>query len=246
MESNIIYCCICNDKLQDIIDQNKNLYTLTNKNINLTNIHPICDECFYSDTYIDLMKILDQYELNEVNMVNFRVFLYKEKFYILSYEWKDFLKSNSRAMSENTRKSKLIKIINEYKLNDVKLNICKAYIKFGQPSLEYVVKQLQEKQTKKNNRMYNLISKLKKHGKQYDEKIPAYSNYIKNGGNINNIIKESELESIFVYNTNYLHYLKHNDANTARYLASIEYVNSGKSNELVNNFISKKNTIKFA
>lgn len=210
----------------------------------LSIMYPICDDCFENDSYVDLAKIINYYKINHEELF-FKFFVYKNKSYILSDDWKNYAKFHLRTVLENKRKNDLILILKEKKLQNVKSNLCNAYVKFGYPTLEYVVMDLEKKHNEKNNRLHFLIKKLKKIGKEYDEKIPAYNKYIKIGGNINKIIEESELEKQFVHNTKYLHYLEHNDVGVARYLASIEFINQGKSNDLVNKYVTKKNTIQF-
>jgi hypothetical protein len=147
--------------------------------------------------------------------------------------------------AKKLRENQVKNALNEYKLENIKPSLCKSFIKYGVPTLENIINLFKNEQNNKEKRLCKLINKLEKEGKDYDENIPSLEKYIKEGGDIKKIIEESNLERLLIYNTKYLHYLKHNDIQTARYLATIEFVNSGKQNDIINNFISKKNTLKF-
>jgi len=237
-------CNACNNKLNFDI-KTSDLYNFANKTINLTDIHLLCDDCFCCDSYIDLMKILNQYEQCDINFIHMKIFFYDGKFFILNYEWKEYLKNNSKELQKHMRNITMNKILRDNKMTNKKTNLCNAYIKFGNPSIEHVLDDIHKNQSIINNRLYELIQALKNHGKEYDENLPIYKNYIKYGGNIDDVINECDLEKLFVYNTKYLHYLKHNNLNVARYLSITEFINSGKKHELVQQFITNVNTINF-
>lgn len=120
-----------------------------------------------------------------------------------------------------------------------------AYIKYGSPSIDNVINKFEKKEKIKEKRLHKLISYLELEGKKYDEKIPLYKKYINEGGDLNKIVEDADLEYSLVHKTNYLHYLKYNDTKTAKYLATMEFVNSGKRDGTIEKIILKNNTLKF-
>jgi len=236
-------CNICsNKKLQN----NFNLYNLINKNIKFNSVYLICQECFLCDSYLDLLVILNKNNIDITSLYfNFKIFIYDNKMYVLNHEWKDFIKNNFKKILTINRKIKLLEELNEKKLTYKKGNLCDAYIKYGSPSLEHVINTLYTEQINTNNRLHLLIQKLKKHNLQYNNLLPCFNKFVKNGGNIDKVIQESQIEQIFVEHTQYLQYLKHNDIKTAKYLASIEFTNSCKKNETIEKYIQNKNSLKF-
>jgi hypothetical protein len=211
------------------------------KKINEKYIHLICDKCLNNNSYINLSDKLDI----DFSCFYLKIFLCNGSFYILSNEWKDYVKTTLYKKREDIRKKEIESVLKEYKLENIKPSLCSSYIKYGIPSIENIVSIFQKEQNKKEKRLFNLIKELKKNGKEYDENIPMYETYIKEGGDILKIVRESELEKSLIYNTNYKHYLKHNNVQTARYLATMEFINSGKHNDIIHKFASEKNTLDF-
>ena len=159
---------------------------------------------------------------------------------------KNNIKIINKKLKEEERKNILNKIIQERKLENTKPSLCKSYIKFEKPPLCDLVLFFEKEQNKKESRLLKLIKKLKENNMEYDEKIPVFEIYIKEGGDINNIIDDSKLEKSLIYNTKYEHYLKHNSIGVARYLATIEFVSSGKKCDEVKKFVSQNNTLIFS
>lgn len=154
-------------------------------------------------------------------------------------------KKEDKCEIKERRKNEIENMIREYKLDNLKPSLCLAYIKYGLPKIDDIILSFKKEQDTKDERLLNLMAELKRRGLNYDENVPIYEEYIKRGGNLKKIIKEGKLESLLIYNTKYKQYLKHNNIQMARYLATIEFMNSGKKNDIITNFANKNNTIKF-
>jgi hypothetical protein len=101
------------------------------------------------------------------------------------------------------RKKQLFDHLNDKKLAYVKNGICDAYIRYGTPSLETVIHDIQTNSDKHIERLKKLIKRLKKEGEKYDEKNIYYQNYIKNGGDIEYNVNEGIKEWFYINKTNY-------------------------------------------
>jgi hypothetical protein len=154
-------------------------------------------------------------------------------------------KIRGKELKKAKRKQEIENILRDYKLDNIRPSLCSAYIKFGLPKIEEIISIFRNEQNTKEERLFKLITELKKRGLNYDENVPIYEEYIKYGGDLEIVIREGEFELLLVQNTKYKHYLKHNNTQIARYLATIEFMNSGKKNDIINKFASKKNTINF-
>jgi hypothetical protein len=234
-------CEYCRDNINDISDNtsnNINNYFIKN-GINEKNIYYICCKCFDNSLYYVLPNNID------FSYFYLKIFVCGDLFYVLLNEWKDYVKNLVHKKREENRKKEIEFILKEHKLENIKPSLCKSYIKYGIPNIENIILIFKKEQRKKEERLYKLIKELKKYGKEYDENVPVFENYIKEGGDIFKIIEEGELEKSLIYNTNYSHYLKHNSIQTARYLATIEFMNSGKQNNVIKKFASEKNTLNF-
>lgn len=155
------------------------------------------------------------------------------------------IKYSNKKSIEEERKIKLEKILQDRKIENTKQSLCRSYIKFEKPNLEELLEVFEKEQNKKESRLLKLLRTLKENKMEYDEKIPVFENYIKEGGELNNVIKYAKLEKSLIYNTKYENYLKHNPVNIARYLATIEFMNSGKKCDEVKRFASQNNTLSF-
>jgi hypothetical protein len=158
---------------------------------------------------------------------------------------KNEIKCINKKIAEEERKTKLEKILQDRKIENTKQSLCKSYIKFEKPNLEELLGVFEKEQNKKESRLLKLIKTLKENKMEYDEKIPVFENYIKDGGELKNIIKDAKLEKSLIYNTKYENYLKYNSVEIARYLATIEFMNSGKKCNEVKKFASQNNTLNF-
>jgi hypothetical protein len=235
-------CQLCYNDINNINNTNNNINNyLLKKGVNEKNIYLICDQCLNNNSYINLSN---QHDI-DFSHFYLKIFLCNKAFYALLTEWKDYVKTSLYKKKENDRKKEIELALKEYKLENIKPSLCSSYIKYGIPNIESIISTFRKEQNKKEERLYKLITELKKNGKEYDENIPVYEKYIKEGGDILKIVEESELEKSLVYNTNYKHYLKHNNVATARYLATMEFMNSGKHNDIINKFASEKNTLNF-
>lgn len=106
------------------------------------------------------------------------------------------------------RKKKLFTELTNVKLEYKKYGVCDSYIKFGTPSLDEVIKGMQQKTEYETKRLRNLLEGLKHHGALYDDRISYYQKYIKYGGNLKKTIEDGEIEWFYLNKTNYLDLLK--------------------------------------
>jgi hypothetical protein len=123
------------------------------------------------------------------------------------------------------RKKKLFDHLDNEKLEYIKYGVCDAYIKYGTPSLEDVVKNMQCVSEKKMTRLKKLLKKLKDEGERYDEKITYYQQYIINGFDFDYSVNEGIKEWFYINKTNYLELLKiYKDEDKAQSMAFNQYV----------------------
>lgn len=136
---------------------------------------------------------------------------------IIRYE-----ENNDRVL---IRKRELFNQLNNNKLEYTGGGICDAFIKFGTPSLNTVIQDVQKKTDVQMDRLTQLIKCLKKEGECYNENVSYYKQFIKNGGDINYYVEEGIKEWFYVNKTNYLEYLKfYKDVDRAQTKAFNEYV----------------------
>jgi hypothetical protein len=234
-------CGLCNNNISNIYNTDKLINNLTNKKINKKNIYIACQNCINIEEY-EVLKIKKSFDFSKFYL---KIFINNNNYYVLSNEWKDFLKNSLYKNKEELRRKEIDSILREQRLDNIKPNMYASYVKFGVPNIETLISTFKREQSDKEDRLLKLIKELKKSGKEYDENIPMHEKYIKEGGDIKKIIEESDLEKSLIYNTNYKHYLKHNTVQIARYLATMEFMNSGKHNDVIKKFASEKNTLKF-
>jgi hypothetical protein len=150
----------------------------------------------------------------------------------------------SKKEYRNTRKKYLEKKITELKLPYIK-NICDSYIKFGDPPINEIITMLHDDQCVKNERLYQLSEKLRENNLIYDEKIPSYRKYIKNGKNLDNVIKNGEIEKILIEKGNYLLFADDIDSDTAKEMSLNKFYDDGNEDDIIDNYVKNRNIIKF-
>jgi hypothetical protein len=239
-------CQLCDKNINKNIncDNNNIIKNLLKRGIKNENIYEICNVCSQNDSYINLANLLNKCEIN-FSYFHFKIFIVDGVPFIKTCNWKEYARINLCKNKEEIRKKEITLALKEHRLENIKPSMCSSHIKFGIPTLETIISVFKKEQNNKEKRLLYLINKLKKHGKEYDMNIPSYEKYINEGGNIKQIIIESDLEKSLVYNTKYANYLKHNDVKTARYLATIEFINSGKNCDIINRFALMTNTLIF-
>lgn len=132
------------------------------------------------------------------------------------------------------RKKKLFDHLSDEKLEYIKYGVCDAYIKYGTPSLDVVVKDMQTKSSKKMIRLEKLLNKLRQEGEIYDEKNSYYQSYVKNGCDIDYAVDEGIKEWFYINKTNYLELLKiYKDEDKAQAHAFNEYVKQNGSDKYI-------------
>jgi hypothetical protein len=127
------------------------------------------------------------------------------------------------------RKKELFDNLTDRKLEYIKDGICDSYIKYGKPSLEDVICNIQNKTEIEMKRLIRVIKRLKKEGEVYDENISYYKSFIKYGGDIDYIIEEGIKEWFYIHKTNYLELFKiYKDEDKAQAKALNNYIKNHK------------------
>jgi len=135
-------------------------------------------------------------------------------------------KKNSKIL---LRKKELFDNLNDRKLEYVRNGICDSYIKFGTPSLEHVIDNIQTKTDVQSKRLMRLIKRLNKECEVYDENISYYRKYIKYGGDLDYTVEEGIKEWFYINKTNYLEFLKiYKDEDKAQAKAFNNYIKRNK------------------
>ena len=116
-----------------------------------------------------------------------------------------YAKKNNKIL---LRKKELFDHLNNNKLEYIKNGICDSYIKYGTPSLNDVINNIQIRSDVQTKRLTRLINRLKKKGEMYDENVSYYKKYVKYGGDIKHTIDEGIKEWFYINKTNYLELLK--------------------------------------
>ena len=219
-------CVFCNNNINTEIYFYK--FNKLKQNNKSYNVNIICDNCFNNKKFIIINDI------TSVNFTNTTYYLYDKNIYI-----------KKKSMTEYQRNVELQKKIKELKLNNVDNNICNEYIAFGQSDLDSVLKQIIDIKELENNRLFELINKLRKKNYEYDERIPSYKKYIKHGGDLNKIIKDGELEKILIENTEYLSLIGIIDSDIAQDISINELLHKNITNDKINKYANNKNTLHF-
>ena len=126
-----------------------------------------------------------------------------------------------------------------------KHSICDVFLKYGTPDINTVVEILEKDDINKSKNLMKLTSALGKHKLEYDEKIPAYIDYVKNGTDLKNALKIGKIEQIVINKTNYLTYLREYSNDDALDMAAIEYIESNGPSDIVSNYIESITTLNF-
>lgn len=215
--------------------------------INIDNIKIICEICFDKSKFIELLNdeliLLTNNDVNDVN--NPQIFMSSKQLFVDKKEWKKYSKSKNLSNQKTERKQILITQLSAYKISYEKYSKnqnCEMYINFGNPNLDTVIQRLYFKQSEEDNRLCELLEKLKSLNLEYDCKIPSYKKFITKGGNIDYIIESAEIEKDLIFNTNYLSICDITDSDTAKEIAIGEIEKKTKTLE---KYITKKNTLRF-
>lgn len=242
------YCYICKKKINvksQLYSVQRTRHIKLNMSINQSQCDFVCSNCFNEDLYFDLLNLINNENDfgNDINQISFiKLTICKNKIWVHKKLWKRYLNQYSK---QKQRKDELINRLNELKMKYSENGICGAYIKFGYPELEIVIKSLHQKQEEYLQRFYDLIEELKKNDLEYENDIPSYKKYLKYGGCLNEIIKEAEFERELISNTNYLNFLKNNDPEIAKRLSINEYIEKGGNKDIAQKYAQNQNTLRF-
>lgn len=127
--------------------------------------------------------------------------------------------SNSKL---KLRRKKLISKLSDRKLKYIENGICDMYIKYGKPSIDVVINDIENNDRKKNNRLLELMSKLNEIDFEYDSNNTYFRDYVSRGGDIDFTIEEGIMEWFYKNFTDYEDLLKkYKDEDRAIFLSKI-------------------------
>jgi hypothetical protein len=133
---------------------------------------------------------------------------------------------NDSNQKFKVRKKQLFEKLNTHKLTYIKGGICDSYIKYGYPTLEDVISDVSSREEEEERRLQKLLNALKRKGLQYDPNVSYFKEYIEQGTDIKNALKEGKKEWFYLNKTNYTMILpKYKDEDKAQRIALQEYVN---------------------
>lgn len=202
----------------------------------------ICEPCGKSD--MSFVKIYDFMGCENHNLNGKNLFVSDVNIYVSEQNAKQILRQINKKQKITQRKEELMSTIKKLRIEYNK-PICDEYIKFGKTDFKDVIKKLTDLQTKKNERLFNLLNELQKNNVEYDSRIPSFQTYILKGGCLKKTIEKGKLEQTLALNTDYLSLLQNDiDSETAIELSISNFPNE-INNEIVNQFIKNKNKIEF-
>jgi hypothetical protein len=101
------------------------------------------------------------------------------------------------------RKLQLFDKLNSHKLTYIKGGICDSFIKYGFPSLDEVIDNVQNTTELEDKRLEKLIRHLEKRQLQYDSRVSYYREYVEQGTNLRTAIREGRREWFLINKTCY-------------------------------------------
>jgi hypothetical protein len=208
---------------------------------------PLCKICLDADIH-KLQNFIESIEKANVSAGSFNntdLYIAENIIWIKKSDWKKKILLNTKTANQKKRELNLMQKIRDMKLEYESCRISEGYIKYGNPDLNVVLDYFVKTQDEKNQRMFDLIRYLDNSDMCYDPNIPAYCNYINHGGNLKKVIKDAHVECFLVNETNYLLLLKKYDADDAKEMALMKYVQDGGSHEIAQKYIREKTTIRF-
>ena len=105
------------------------------------------------------------------------------------------------------RKKQLFDQLDTLQLTYVKGGICDSFIKYGYPSLDKVINDVQQSTTLEDRRLEKLVKNLEKRGLKYDSRVTYYREYVEQGTDICTAIREGKREWFLINKTAYLRLL---------------------------------------
>lgn len=207
-----------------------------------TQLYYLCGTC--GNNNMSFVKIYDflgfeNHDLNDVNL-----FMSNDNIYISRQNINQVSKQSDKKQKQLKRKEELMLTLKKLRI-DYNKPICDEYIKFGKLEFKEVIRRLTDLQSRKNDRLYDLLNELQHHSIEYDSRIPSFKKYVLKGGNITKTIERAILEKTLADNTDYLSLL-HNeiDSETAIELSISKFPNNVE-NKIINDYIENKNRIDF-
>lgn len=152
----------------------------------------------------------------------------------------DFIDFEYTDTNKSTRKKQLFDKLNSLKLTYIEGGVCDAYIKFGYPSLDQVVLEIQHITLQEEKRLNKLLIALKKHNLEYDPNVMYYKEYVEQGTCLKTAISEGAIEWFYLNKTDYLDILnKTLDEDKAREIALDRYIDKHGQDEYVKKYTKK-------
>lgn len=145
---------------------------------------------------------------------------------------------NDKNQKIIVRKKQLMDSLNTRKLTYVKGGICDSFIKFGFPSLEQVISDVEEMTKNEERRLMRLIKELRKKDLTFDSRVTYYKEYIEQDTDLKTAIIEGMKEWFFINMTDYVSLVKqYNDEDRAQVIALDRYVDEHGYDEHIRKYV---------
>lgn len=145
---------------------------------------------------------------------------------------------NDRNQKIIVRKKQLMDRLDSQKLTYVRGGICDSFIKYGFPSLEKVISDVEEMTKQEEQRLMNLITELKKIELRYDSRVSYYKEYVEQGTHLKTAIREGKKEWFYINMTDYLELVDfYKDEDMALTIALDRYIDTHGYDEYVKKYI---------
>ena len=250
------FCFICNN---NIVLENNN-----GRDYDSTKHYLLCKICITSTNICSKSRCKDMYLLsdrdlhgtkylfikNPNNHNRYYLYIDIEKIIVKKYGNLDKLKKllnkkenniqilqQNKQQKINRRKNKLIKALQEHKLEFNNNGDSYMYINYGEPSINTIIEQEMQKNSNKMIRRLRLANALSRVNIKLDETLESVNNYINNteytyppGTNINKVVKDIEMEYFLKHYTNYPILIKSMNKKMATELALKQYINNNTNN----------------
>jgi hypothetical protein len=122
----------------------------------------------------------------------------------LGPEHKITVRYEKSAHKIKVRKRQLFDKLNSRKLTYIRGGICDSFIKYGYPSLDEVIDDVQNTIELEDQRLEKLIRHLEKRRLIYDSKVSYYREYVEQGTDLRTAIREGKREWFLINKTCYL------------------------------------------
>ena len=143
------------------------------------------------------------------------------------------------------RKKELFEKLCDNKLEYIKNGSCESFIKYGTPSIDTVIRNIQHKTNIETKRLIRVLKRLKQNGEVYDETNKYYAKYIKDGRDFEYNVIEGMKEWFYKNRTDYMILLKlYKDDDIAKAMAFNKYVRNHPADKYTNLIIQSEMIIR--